>query len=166
MRKEIIHTDQAPAAVGPYSQAIRCGNLVYTAGQVGLDPATGRLVAGDVQAQATRALQNLAAVLQAAGSDLSQVVKTTVFLRHMKDFAALNEVYGRFFDAGKPARSTVAVAALPLSALVEIEAVAMLPLADDAGPRPEDRKGVAATKTAEARKKDKKGKKGKKKKKG
>jgi len=126
MTSEIIHTNAAPAAVGPYSQAVRAGRMVYTAGQIGLDPATGRLVAGDVEAQTERVLQNLQAVLQAAGGGLEQVVKTTVFLRDMGQFAAMNGVYARFFGDHRPARSTVAVVGLPLDAQVEIEAVAAL----------------------------------------
>ncbi len=125
MKKKIIHTDDAPAAVGPYSQAVKIGKLVYTAGQIPLDPATGKIVDGDVQAQTERSLQNLQAVLEAAGSSLKNVVKTTVFLQDMGDFAAMNEVYGRYFDKKPPARSAVEVAALPLGAQVEIEAVAM-----------------------------------------
>jgi 2-iminobutanoate/2-iminopropanoate deaminase len=126
MTSEIIHTNAAPAAVGPYSQAVRVGRMVYTAGQIGLDPATGRLVAGDVEAQTERVLQNLQAVLQAAGGGLEQVVKTTVFLRDMGQFAAMNGVYARFFGDHRPARSTIAVVGLPLDAQVEIEAVAVL----------------------------------------
>lgn len=126
MTSEIIHTTDAPAAVGPYSQAIRVGRMVYTAGQIGLDPATGRLVAGGVEAQTERVLQNLQAVLKAAGGGLEHVVKTTVFLRDMGQFAAMNGVYARFFGDHRPARSTVAVVGLPLDAQVEIEAVAAL----------------------------------------
>jgi 2-iminobutanoate/2-iminopropanoate deaminase len=126
MKKTIVHTDKAPAAVGPYSQAVKIGELVYTAGQIALDPATGQIVEGDVQAQTEQALQNLQAVLKAAGSSLKNVVKTTVFLQDMGDFAAMNEVYGRYFDKKPPARSAVQVAALPLGAQVEIEAVALV----------------------------------------
>jgi 2-iminobutanoate/2-iminopropanoate deaminase len=126
MKRKIVHTDDAPAAVGPYSQAVKIGKLVYTAGQIPLDPATGKMVEGDVQAQTDRALQNLQAVLEAASSSLSNVVKTTVFLQNMGDFAAMNEVYGRYFDEKPPARSAVEVAALPLGAQVEIEAVALV----------------------------------------
>ena len=126
MKKKIIHTDDAPAAVGPYSQAVKIGELVYTAGQIPLDPATGKMVEGDVQVQTDRALQNLQAVLKEAGSSLKNVVKTTVFLQNMADFAAMNEVYGRYFDKKPPARSAVEVAALPLGAQVEIEAVALV----------------------------------------
>lgn len=125
MSKEIVSTDRAPAAVGPYSQAVRTGNLVYTAGQIPLDPATGKMVEGDVQAQVEQALGNLQAVLEAAGSGLEQVIKTTVFLQNMDDFADMNEVYARFFSGDPPARSAVEVARLPLGALVEIEAVAL-----------------------------------------
>jgi 2-iminobutanoate/2-iminopropanoate deaminase len=125
MQKEVIITEKAPAAVGPYSQAIAAGQLVYTAGQVALDKASGKLVEGGVQAQAQQALENLKAVLEAAGSGLDRVIKTTVFLQSMDDYAAVNEVYGRYFAGSAPARSAVAVAALPLGALVEIEAVAL-----------------------------------------
>ena len=123
MKKKVIRTDGAPTAVGPYSQAIRVGDMVYTAGQIALDPATGQMVEGDIAAQTERVLLNLQAVLEAAGSSLKQVVKTTVFLQDMADFGAMNEVYGRFFGKKPPARSTVQVAALPLGAKVEIEAV-------------------------------------------
>lgn len=126
MKKTIVHTDKAPAAVGPYSQAVKIGELVYTAGQIALDPATGQIVEGDVQAQTEQVLKNLQAVLKAAGSSLKNVVKTTVFLQDMGDFAAMNEVYGRYFDKKPPARSTVQVAGLPLGAQVEIEAVALV----------------------------------------
>lgn len=126
MKKKIVHTEKAPGAVGPYSQAVRIGDLVYTAGQIALDPATGQMVEGDVQAQTDRVLQNLQAVLKAAGSSLKNVVKTTVFLQDMGDFKAMNEVYGRYFDKKPPARSAVQVAALPLGAQVEIEAVAFV----------------------------------------
>ena len=125
MSKEIVSTDRAPAAVGPYSQAVHTGNLVYTAGQIPLDPATGNIVEGDIGAQVEQALKNLQAVLEAAGSGLEQVIKTTVFLQNMDDFAALNDVYARFFSGEPPARSAVEVARLPLGALVEIEAVAV-----------------------------------------
>ena len=127
MARERIHSDQAPAAMGPYSQAIRAGNLVYTAGQVGLDPATRQLVEGGIVEQTHRALNNLSAVLQAAGGTLHDVVKTTVFLADMGHFAEMNAIYkGYFSDTHPPARSTVQVAALPRNALVEIECVALL----------------------------------------
>lgn len=125
MKKRIIATDGAPGAVGPYSQAIRVGKFVFTAGQIGLDPATGKLVPGDVLAQAERVLQNLSAVLEAAGTSLQRVVKTTVFLQDMGDYKAVNEVYARYLGVQPPARSAVAVAGLPLGALVEIEAIAI-----------------------------------------
>jgi len=123
MSHQIIHTDKAPAAVGPYSQAIRVGNLVYTAGQIGLDPSTGTLKEG-LEAQTHQVLSNLQAVLEAAGASLSTVVKTTIYLVDMADFAQVNQIYGAYFSDAPPARSTVAVASLPLGALVEIEAVA------------------------------------------
>ncbi|MFQ5401166.1 MAG: RidA family protein [Anaerolineae bacterium] len=126
MKKKVISTDQAPAAVGPYSQAIRVGKLVYTAGQIALDPVTGIMVEGDIAAQTRQVLQNLQAVLEAAGTSLGNVVKTTVFLLDMAEFAAMNVVYGEFFTGKPPARSTVQVAALPLGARVEIEAVAVV----------------------------------------
>jgi 2-iminobutanoate/2-iminopropanoate deaminase len=126
MDREIISTGNAPAAVGPYSQAVRCGDLLYTAGQIGLDPQTGKLVAGGILTQTHQALANLRAVLVAAGTSMAQVIKTTVFLQNMQDFGDMNQVYAEFFPADPPARSAVQVAALPLGALVEIEAVAVL----------------------------------------
>lgn len=127
MSKTIIHTDHAPAAVGPYSQAVRVGNFVYTAGQIALDPGTGKMVEGTISEQTERALQNLEAVLGAAGCSLRDVVKTTVFLQDMFEFGAMNAVYSKFFGEEPPARSAVEVAALPLGAKVEIEGVAYLP---------------------------------------
>jgi 2-iminobutanoate/2-iminopropanoate deaminase len=127
MSKEAIATDKAPAAIGPYSQAVRVGNLIFTAGQIGVDPATQQVVAGGITEQTTAVLENLRAILAAAGSSFSQVVKTTVFLKNMNDFAAMNAVYGAYFlgDGGAPpARSTVEVARLPKDVLVEIEVVA------------------------------------------
>jgi 2-iminobutanoate/2-iminopropanoate deaminase len=126
MAKAIIATDKAPAAVGPYSQGIQVGNLIFTAGQGGLDPATGRMVAGGIEAQTQQTLQNLSTILEAAGSSLPQVVKTTVFLQDIADFQAMNGVYAQFFGDHPPARTTVQAAALPLGALVEIEAVAIV----------------------------------------
>lgn len=123
--REVIATEKAPAAVGPYSQAIKTNGFVYTAGQIPLDPATGQVVGGDIQAQTMRALQNLQAVLESAGTNLANVVKTTVFLQDMGDFAAMNEIYARFFDQAPPARSAVEVARLPLGVDIEIEAVAL-----------------------------------------
>jgi 2-iminobutanoate/2-iminopropanoate deaminase len=125
-RKKIVSTEKAPKAIGPYSQAIRIANLVFTAGQVGLNPATMELVSGDVEAQTRQALTNLKHVLEAADSGLKFVVKTTVFLRDMDDFARMNSVYAEFFPENPPARSTVQVAGLPKGALVEIECIALL----------------------------------------
>lgn len=122
--RTVVQTSAAPAAIGPYSQAIRNGDLVFTAGQIGLDPATGELLDG-VAEQAERALRNLTAILDAAGTSLERVIKTTVFLSDMGDFATVNEVYARHFSSPFPARSTVAVAGLPKGALVEIEAIAL-----------------------------------------
>jgi 2-iminobutanoate/2-iminopropanoate deaminase len=124
MPLDFVATTGAPKAIGPYSQGIRINGFVFTAGQVALDPRTGELVPGGIAEQTTRALENLSAILTAAGTSLSQVVKTTVFLVDMADFTAMNEVYGRAFGNHRPARSTVAVAALPRGARVEIEAVA------------------------------------------
>ena len=120
---EMIHSDNAPAALGPYSQAMRVGSLVYTSGQIGIDPAVGKITATDVAGQAEQVCKNLAAVLSAAGTDLSHTIKTTCFLADIADFAAFNEVYARHFT-GKPARSCVAVKALPACALCEIEVIA------------------------------------------
>ena len=121
---EFVRTEHAPAAIGPYSQAAIVGDLVFTAGQVALDPATGTVIDGGIEAQTARVMENIAAVLAAAGSSLSQVVKTTVFLTDMADFPAMNQVYAEAFGDHKPARATVAVAGLPLGVRVEIEAVA------------------------------------------
>ncbi|HRI55984.1 MAG TPA: Rid family detoxifying hydrolase [Anaerolineae bacterium] len=125
MTRQIIATPDAPAAIGPYSQAVSTGALVFTAGQLGLNPATGKLAEG-VEAQARQAMANLAAILAAAGSSLDRVVKTTIFLQNLSDFAAVNAIYGAAFSATPPARSTVQVAALPLGGLVEIEAIALV----------------------------------------
>ncbi len=121
--KEIIHTDDAPAAVGPYSQAVKIGNLLFTAGQIPLDPATMKLIDGDVTAQTEQVMKNMQAVLTAAGTSFDNVIKSTVFLTDMGDFAAMNAVYGRFAGENPPARSAVQVAALPLGANVEIEMI-------------------------------------------
>jgi len=123
---EIIRTDRAPQAIGPYSQAIRAGGLLFLSGQVGLDPATGALVEGGLEAETTRALQNLEAVLRAAGAGLDRVVRTTVFLVDLGDFATMNAIYARAFGETRPARSTVQVSALPRGARVEIDAIAVL----------------------------------------
>jgi 2-iminobutanoate/2-iminopropanoate deaminase len=129
MTMRSVRTDGAPTPVGPYSQAIDTGDLVFLAGQVGLDPGTGEIVDGGVAAQADRALRNLGAVLDACGLGFPDVAKTTVFLTDIGDFAAVNEVYARFFGDSPPARSTFAVAALPRGALVEIEAIGSRPRA-------------------------------------
>ena len=123
--KQIIATDRAPRAIGPYSQAVRAGNLVFASGQIPIDPATGEFVAGGVAEQTDQVLRNLTSVFAAAGIELNQIVKTTVFLADMEDFAAMNEVYGRFFGAQPPARATVQAARLPRDARVEIEAIAV-----------------------------------------
>lgn len=121
-----VHTDKAPAAIGPYSQAVIANGFLFTAGQIPLDPATGQIVGGDVVAQADRVLANLTAVLTAAGTSWKQVVKTTVFLHDMNDFPLVNEAYARALGDSRPARSTVQVAALPRGVLVEIDAIAAL----------------------------------------
>ena len=125
--KKVVQTDTAPKALGPYSQAIAAGGMIYCAGQIPLDPKTGNIVAGGVAEQTHQVLKNLRAVLKAAGSDLDRAVKTTVFIKNMNDFAAMNEVYGRpeYFGSAAPARSTVEVARLPRDVLVEIEVVAL-----------------------------------------
>jgi 2-iminobutanoate/2-iminopropanoate deaminase len=125
LSKKVIHSDKAPKAIGPYSVAIRAGAFVFASGQAGLDPAAGELVPGGVEAETRQALTNLKNVLETAGTDLSQAVKTTVFLKDMGDFAKMNAVYAEFFPADPPARSTVAVAGLPKGASVEIEVVAL-----------------------------------------
>jgi 2-iminobutanoate/2-iminopropanoate deaminase len=127
MTKQAVHSDGAPKAVGPYSQAVRSGDLLFLSGQIPLDPATGALVSGGIEEQTERAIANLAAVLAAAGATLSHVVKTTVFMTDLTEFARMNEVYARHFQGGTlPARAAVQVAALPKGARVEIEAVARL----------------------------------------
>ena len=122
---EIIATENAPGAIGPYSQAVKTGNMVFCSGQIPIDPATGQFVSDDVTEQTEQVLKNLSAVLEAAGSGLDKVVKTTVFLADMNDFGAMNEVYGRFFSENKPARATVQAARLPRDAKVEIDCIAM-----------------------------------------
>ena len=124
MSKQVISTAQAPAAIGPYSQAIRSGNLVFVSGQIPIDPETGQVVEGDAAVQTGRVLQNLSAILQAAGSSLRQVLKTTVYLKDLTDFAPMNDVYARFFADAPPARATVEVARLPRNVLVEIDLIA------------------------------------------
>lgn len=123
--REAVATQKAPQAIGPYSQAIRANGMIYASGQTPIDPATGQVICGDAAAQTERVLKNLSEVLTAAGSSLQKVVKTTVFLKNMSDFATMNEVYGRFFTQEPPARSTVEVARLPKDALVEIEVIAL-----------------------------------------
>ena len=124
MIRETISTDKAPKAIGPYEQAIKIGDFVYTAGQIPIDPKTSNLVAGGIAEQTRQVLENLKAVLESAGSSLDKVIKATVFLKNIADFAALNEIYGEYLGKAKPARSTVAVADLPRGALVEIDLVA------------------------------------------
>ena len=126
MKLEILSTDKAPAAIGPYSQAVKCGNLLFCSGQIPLDPATGELVTNDITVQAEMVMNNIAAVLAAAGVGFDDVIKTTIYLVDMADFAAVNEVYGNCFPGHKPARSTVAVKSLPRGALLEIEVIASL----------------------------------------
>jgi len=123
--REVIATEQAPRAIGPYSQAIRAGNLLFCSGQIPIDPSTGEFVSGGVAEQTEQVMRNLSAVLSAGKSSLKQVVKTTVFLADMDDFAAMNEVYGRYFGENPPARATVQAARLPRDARVEIEAIAI-----------------------------------------
>jgi 2-iminobutanoate/2-iminopropanoate deaminase len=124
--REIVKTEKAPAAIGPYSQAVCAGGFVFASGQIPLDPETGEFVPGGVSEQTEQVMRNLSAVLEAAGSSFDRVVKTTVFLADMNDFAAMNEVYGRYFKTNPPARATVQAARLPRDARVEIEAIALL----------------------------------------
>jgi len=126
VEKEIVKTSAAPAAIGPYSQAVKAGGTVFLSGQIALDPKSGELVPGDIQAQTRQVLGNIKAVLAAAGSSLERVVKTTVFLTSMDDFPKMNSVYGEFFPANPPARATVEVCRLPKEAVVEIEVVALV----------------------------------------
>ena len=126
MSVRTVQTDKAPAAIGPYSQGIVTGNLLFTAGQIPLDPATGQIVPGDVTVQTERVIRNLTAVLESAGAGWTDVVKTTVYLQDMADFPRVNEVYGRMIGDARPARSTVQVAGLPRGVLVEIDAVAVV----------------------------------------
>ncbi len=126
MSKRIVRTDQAPQAIGPYSQAVVAGGFVYVAGQLALDPHTGQLVPGDIRIQTKRVMDNVKAILEGAGSSLANVVKTTIFLRDLNDFGAMNEIYGSYFQEDPPARSTVQVAKLPRDGAVEIEVVALV----------------------------------------
>lgn len=123
--RDVISTPDAPKAIGPYSQAIRANGFVFVSGQVAIDPATQQVIEGDVATQTERVMKNLSAILKAAGCDLNQVVRSTVFLKNMSDFAAMNEVYGRYFPKEPPARSTVEVARLPKDVLVEIDVIAL-----------------------------------------
>jgi 2-iminobutanoate/2-iminopropanoate deaminase len=123
--REVISTEEGPQAIGPYSQAIRANGFVFVSGQVAIDPATQQVISGDVAVQTDRVLNNLAAILKAAGSGLEKVVRSTVFLKNMSDFSAMNEVYGRYFSSTPPARSTVEVARLPKDVLVEIDVIAL-----------------------------------------
>jgi 2-iminobutanoate/2-iminopropanoate deaminase len=125
LMKEAVATQKAPQAIGPYSQAIKANGLVFASGQIPIDPATGQLIQGDIAAQTERVLKNITEILGAAGSSLQRVVKTTVFLKNMSEFAQMNEVYGRFFSKEPPARSTVEVARLPKDVLVEIDVIAL-----------------------------------------
>lgn len=124
--KQIVATERAPRAIGPYSQAVRAGSLLFVSGQIPIDPATGEFVAGGIAEQTEQVLRNLSAVFEASGASLSQVVKTTVFLADMDDFTAMNEVYARFFASDPPARATVQAARLPRDAKVEIDATAIV----------------------------------------
>ena len=125
MERKVVSTPDGPQAIGPYSQAIKANGFVFVSGQVPLDPATGQVIAGDIAAQTERVLKNVSAILAAAGTGLDRVVKTTVFLKDMGDFARMNEVYAKFFTAAPPARATVAVAGLPKNVAVEIDVVAL-----------------------------------------
>ena len=124
--KDIVLTDKGPKPIGPYSQAVKSNGFLFASGQVALDPRTNEFIGGDIRQQTERAMENIKAVIEAAGSNLHHVVKTTVFLKDMNDFAAMNETYGKYFTAAPPARSTVQVARLPKDALVEIEVIATL----------------------------------------
>jgi 2-iminobutanoate/2-iminopropanoate deaminase len=124
--RDVIATDQGPKAIGPYSQAIRANGFVFLSGQIPLDPATQQLIEGDIQAQTDRVLKNIQGILEASGSSLHKVVKTTVFLKNMGEFGAMNEIYGKYFSQAPPARSTVEVARLPKDVAVEIEVIALL----------------------------------------
>ena len=126
MANQVIHTENAPAAIGPYSQAVKAGNLLFVSGQVPFVPETMEIVEGDVKAQTAQSLKNLQAILKEAGADFSNVVKTTVFIKDMNEFAQINEVYGEFFGENKPARACVEVARLPKDVKVEIEVIAVL----------------------------------------
>jgi 2-iminobutanoate/2-iminopropanoate deaminase len=151
MKKDTIHTDSAPAAIGPYVQAIQVGSLIYTAGQAGLDPITSQLAEGGVEAQAVQTMNNLKNVLEAAGTDFDHVIKTSIYLRYIKDFEVVNDVYASYFNGEYPARTTMAVSALPKAALVEIEMIAIKAETE------EKLQGSNATEVAKVRKKQQKG---------
>ena len=139
--KKIVATDRAPAAIGPYSQAIRSGPMLFCAGQIPLDPKSGQIVTDDVAAQTKQVLENISGILQAAGLNFSHVVKTTIFLISMDHFQTVNEIYGSYFRENPPARSTVAVSALPRGAKIEIEVIAMAPETSGGGKSVEDTSG-------------------------
>jgi 2-iminobutanoate/2-iminopropanoate deaminase len=124
--RDIVLSDRGPKPIGPYSQAVRVNGFLYVSGQIALDPKTGEMTAGDIGQQTERTMENVKGIVEAAGSKMAHVIKTTVFLKNMSDFAAMNEVYGRYFSAAPPARSTVEVARLPKDALVEVEVIAMI----------------------------------------
>lgn len=126
MPKEVVETDKAPAAIGPYSQAVKFGNVVYTSGVIPLDPGSMKLVEGDITVQAEQVLKNLSALLEESGSSISKVIKTTCYLTNLDDFQTFNEIYARYFGEGQPARSTIQVSRLPAGAIVEIECIAEL----------------------------------------
>ena len=126
IKKQIVIAENAPKAIGPYSAAVKVGSFVFTAGQLGIDPESGEFVSGGIEAQTRKALENITTILEAAGTTMKNVVKTTVFLQDMDDFSAMNEVYGQFFSEDFPARSAVRAARLPKDGLVEIEAIALL----------------------------------------
>ena len=126
MSRELIHTAAAPKAIGPYSQAVRAAGLLYTSGQIAIDPSTGEIISGGIAAQAKQVLENLQAVLEAGGASLSSTVKTTIYLADMNDFSTVNNVYAEYFGGALPARATIEVARLPKDALVEIEAIAIV----------------------------------------
>ena len=125
-KREIIHTDGAPKAIGPYSQALRAGEMIFTSGQLGLDPASGKLVEGGIEAQTRQVLENLGKILRASGSDVGNILKTTIFITKIDEFPLVNKIYGESFPADPPARSTVEVSRLPMGALIMIDAVALI----------------------------------------
>lgn len=127
MDKLVISTNNAPAAIGPYSQGIRTGNLIFTSGQIPLNPVTGELVSDDIKSAVKQSLENVKAILEAAGTNMENAVKVTVFLKDMNDFAAVNEIYGQYFTGKMPARSAIQVAKLPKDCMIEIEAIAVIP---------------------------------------